>query len=68
MIPWVLLGAAFGAVAAWSAYAGLVQEWHGLDRKSVFQAMPTGFWRRSAIIAVVGAGLGAIAMWKVHAG
>jgi len=67
MILWVLVGAAFGAVAAWTAYAGLVHELQGLERKSVFQ-LPTVFWRRSVVIAVLGAGLGAFAMWKVHAG
>ena len=66
MIAWLLLGAVFGALAAWAAYIGVydaLTETRGVPARR----LPRSFWRWSAVIATVGAVVGLGLMWRTLA-
>lgn len=67
MLAWIVLGAVFGAFAAWGAYIG-VYDALSETRGTPARRLPRAFWRRSAIIAIAGALLGAVLMWRTISG
>jgi H+/Cl- antiporter ClcA len=60
---WLLLGAVFGALAAWGTWIGLYDALTD-TRGTPARRLPKAFWRRSAVIALGGAVLGAVLMWR----
>ena len=67
MLSWLLVGGAFGAVAAWGAFVGLYD--HLTRTRGVSgRRLPRSFWRRSALIATAGALAGATLMWRTIVG
>jgi hypothetical protein len=67
MLSDMLLGALFGAVALWGAFLGLYDQLAG-TRGQRLRTLPSSFWRRSAVIATLGAMLGALLMWILQGG
>jgi len=63
MVMDVALGTVFGALAAWVACVGVYEEWIRGERRPL-RELPGRFWRVSLTIALVGAVLGGVAMWR----
>lgn len=67
MVVDILLGVIFGAAALWAVYVGLYDELT-LTRGQRARSLPRSFWRRSLMVAIVGAVIGGVLMWRIRVG
>ena len=63
----IVVGIAFGGVAAWGAYIGIYDQLTETRRQSL-PTLPSTFWHTSLAVAALGAFIGGIVMWRVGAG